>query len=71
MITTKVYNEPTVYKFVVTNGIDNNNIYEYCYGKELPEGQELTEYLQNCKHESELLAQHEINLKAPSIEIII
>jgi len=70
MLSTKIFEESTAYKFVVTNTIEGNS-FEYEFGKQIPEGQELTEYLQNCKREAELLAQMEIDKKQTSQEIIL
>ena len=68
MLTTKVFEDSTAYMFSVTDGTEDNT-FEYKWGKTPPEGQNLTTYLKNCKREAELLAQLEINKKAPLQEI--
>lgn len=70
MLITKIYGNPTDYLFIVTDGTEENT-FEYRWGKTPPEGQTLTEYLQNCKREAELLAQFEIDKKAPPKEIVL
>ena len=58
----------TEYIFIVTYGTEENSL-KYRFVKEPPEDQELITYFQNCKNEVELLAQHEIEIKAPPQEI--
>lgn len=70
MLQTKAYSNLTDYLFVVTNGTEENT-FEYRWGKEPSEGQDLQTYLQNNKREAELLAQYEIDKKAPPQEIVI
>lgn len=76
-LTTTAVSTATEYIFTVTDGTEENT-FRYCFGKELPlnnekDKQSLTvqEYLQNCKREAELLAQLEIDRKAPPQEIVI
>jgi len=66
MLTTKAYELETMYKFEVTDGTHS---YEYNYVKDAPEGQTVTEYLQNCKKECELLTQYELDKLTPPEEI--
>jgi hypothetical protein len=56
------------YVFTVSEGSD---VFEYRWGKEVPEGQSIEEYLQMCKRESLLLAQHEITKKQPPTVLAI
>lgn len=63
MLTTTAVENTTEYIFTVTDGTPENT-FEYRWGKEPPEGQTITEYLQACKREAELLAQYEIDKKA-------
>ena len=67
-LTTTAVSTATEYIFTVTDGTEENFIYKW--GKEPPEGQTVQEYLQSCKCESELLAQYEIDKKAPPEEIV-
>ena len=64
----KVYEETNTYLFVITAEED---MFEYRWGKELPEGQTVEEYLLNCKREAELLVQHEIESRRPPQEITL
>jgi len=68
MLTTKIYEESNHFLFVVTDG---TYTFEYRWGKETTEGQTTEVYLQNCKREAELLAQHEIDKMRPPQEITI
>lgn len=68
MLTTTAVETAIDYVFTVTDGVDT---YEYRFGKEQPEGQALTEYLQVCKREAELLAQWEIDQKQPPQPLVI
>ncbi|KJR97946.1 MAG: hypothetical protein VR68_11585 [Peptococcaceae bacterium BRH_c4a] len=68
MLITKAYENPTNYLFIITDDTQEDT-FEYMWGKTPPEGQTLEQYLQNCKRESELLAQYEIDRKAPPKEI--
>lgn len=68
MLALKVYEKPVEYLFCVTDGTEENT-FEYRFRKEPPEGQTLETYLQSCKREAELLAQLEIDRKAPPQEI--
>lgn len=70
MLMTACFEFLTEYLFTVTDDI-TGNIFEYRWGKIPPEGQYLTTYLQNCKREAELLAQHEIDKETAPQEIII
>jgi hypothetical protein len=70
MLTVKVYSLEQVYRFIVTDGTEENT-YTYDYTKQPPEGQTTQEYLQNCKNESLALAQWEIDQKAPPEELTI
>jgi hypothetical protein len=58
------------YDFTVTDGTEENT-FVYSWGKEPNEGQTVTDYLQQCKKETLLLAQHEIDQKAKPTEITI
>jgi hypothetical protein len=58
------------YDFTVTDGTEENT-FVYSWGKEPNEGQTVTDYLQQCKGEALLLAQHEIDQKAEPTEITI
>jgi hypothetical protein len=58
------------YDFTVTDGTEENT-FVYSWGKELNEGQTIEEYLQQCKNEALLLAQHEIDQKAEPTAITI
>jgi hypothetical protein len=51
------------YDFTVTDGTEDNT-FVYSWGKEPNEGQTVEEYLQQCKSEALLLAQHEIDQRA-------
>ena len=69
-MTTKAYELDYCYKFVVTetvNGIEYS--FEYEFPKEIITGQTKTQYLQNCKANSEGLAQFEIDKLNPPEEI--
>lgn len=68
MLTTTAIETATDYILTVTDGM---NSFEYQWGKQLPQSQNLTNYLQSCKRESELLAQSEINKKETSTPIVI
>lgn len=69
-LTTTAKESATEYILTVTDSTEEN-AFEYRFGKEPPEGQDSQIYLQNCKREAELLAQHEINKKAPPQVIVI
>jgi hypothetical protein len=58
------------YDLTVTNGTKENT-FIYSWGKEPNEGQTVTEYLQQCKDEALLLAEHEIAQKAEPTPISI
>lgn len=70
MLSTKIYEDVATYNFVVKD-TEKGVSFEYRWSKELPEGQDLTAYLQVCRQEAELLAQAEINKKALPQEIQI
>jgi hypothetical protein len=70
MLTVKAYSLETCYRFVVTDGTEENT-YTYDFVKQPPEGVTTSEYLQNCKSESLALAQWEIDQKAPPEELVI
>lgn len=65
-----VYEYLTEYLFIV-NDETGENTFEYRWSKTQPEDQTLEEYLQNCKREACLLAEHEIAKKQPPLEIIV
>lgn len=67
-LTTKIYEHPTNYILAITDGAEE---FKYLFPKNPPEGQDLSTYLQNCKREAELLAQLEIDKKAPPKEIVL
>jgi hypothetical protein len=58
------------YDFTVTDGTEEITLV-YSWGKKPNEGQTVTEYLQQCKSEALLLAQHEIKQKQPPTELTI
>jgi hypothetical protein len=70
MLTVKAYSLETCYRFVVTDGTEENT-YTYDYVKTPPDGITTQDYLTTCKNESLALAQWEIDQKAPSEELII
>jgi hypothetical protein len=61
---------PLSYDFTVTDGTEENTFF-YSWGKEPSEGQTVTDYLQQCKSEALLLAEHEIKQKQPPTELTI
>jgi hypothetical protein len=70
MLTISAVESTVAYIFTVTDGTDENTfIYEW--GKEPSEGVELADYLQSCKREALLLAEHEIAKKQPPTELVI
>jgi hypothetical protein len=52
------------YDFTVMDDTNEENTFVYSWGKEPNEGQTKEEYIQQCKNEALLLAQHEIDRKA-------
>lgn len=60
MLKTNAVENATSYVFSVTDGTSS---YIYEWSKQIPEGQTVTEYIQSCKREAELLAQWEIDQK--------
>lgn len=67
----------TEYIFTATDGTEENT-FEYPFGKEPPienlksgKQQALALYLAECKRNAELLAQYEIDKKAPPQEIVL
>ena len=70
MLNTKIYESTGEYNLIVTDDTGENT-FEYSFSKEIPEGQTLQEYLQNCKREAELLAKDAIARKQPPQEIVI
>lgn len=69
-LTVTAVESPLTYDFTVTDGTPENT-FVYSWGKESNEGQTVTEYLQQCKGEALLLAQHEIDQKAEPTAITI
>lgn len=70
MLTTTAVETGSEYIFTVTDGTAENT-FVYEWGKQPPEGQTKSEYLQSCKREALLLAQDAINRKEPPTELII
>jgi hypothetical protein len=70
MLTVTAVETALSYILTVTDGTKEQT-YQYEWGKEPPEGQTLTEYLQSCKREAELLARWEIDQKAAPTPIQI
>ena len=68
MLEARVYVEPTAYLVIVNH---EENTYEYRWGKEIPDGQSLEDYLQMCKREALLLTENELAQNLPSHEIVI
>ncbi len=69
-LTTTAKETSTEYIFTVTDGTPENT-FEYRWGKTLPEGQTVQQYLQNCKREAQFLAEHELAQAQPPQEIQI
>jgi hypothetical protein len=69
-LTISAVETPQTYDFTVTDGTKENT-FIYSWGKEPNEGQTVTEYIQQCKNEALLLAQHEIDKKAKPTAISI
>lgn len=70
MITVTAVEAATSYVFTATDGTEENTF--VCeWGKQPPEGQTKTEYLQSCKREATLLAEDEIRRKQPPTELVI
>lgn len=67
-MTTTAVETATAYVFTVIDS-EQNFVYEFC--KQPPEGVKLTDYLQSCKREAELLATAEIAQNQPPTPITI
>jgi hypothetical protein len=68
MLTTTAVETATEYIFTVTDGDYSTS---WSWGKQPPEGQSTSEYLQSCKREAELLASHEIVQLRPPTPIVL
>jgi hypothetical protein len=70
MLTITAVESALSYDFTVTDGTPENT-FVYSWGREPNEEQTVTDYLQQCKSEALLLAEHEIAQKQPPTEISI
>jgi len=68
MLSIKIFENSIEYIYIITN---NEDSFEYRWGKIPTEGQTVEDYIQKCKHEAELLSQYEIDKKQPPQEITI
>lgn len=68
----KAYENSNVFKMDVDLEIADKPVKVYRFGKTPPPGLTQEKYLQSCKREALLLAQHEENVKADEfIEIVV